>query len=221
MNIHQKSNNKLSSKLKEILSLYFVIFVLWTGYRIYFQLPEWFDEFIAKPILWLSPLFMLRKNVGNHLYKSLQINISYNILFGLFMGVLYFCLFTLFLSFKTGLPQYNPSHLPFGVIIMEFFIALSTGLIEEIVFRRYLLEEVLLIYNDRIIANSFIAILFTLIHLPIIVFVYKYPPAETISYLSILTITGFIYGLVYLHKKSLLASAITHGVWNFLGMIIR
>lgn len=207
--------------MKRILTLYFLIFALWTGYRIFFRFPEAFDEFIAKPIIWLTPLFFLRRNVFGNTLKALRIKASYSILFGLSIGILYFCLYTLFLSFRFGLPTFNPTHFSFKGIYLQLIIAFSTGFVEELVFRRYFLEEALLFFNDRINANSFVTLLFTFIHLPIIVFVYKYSLVETVSYLSLLTISGFIYGLVYLHKKSLLASTMTHAVWNFLGTIFR
>lgn len=212
---------KKSFHLTDMLAVYVIIFLLWTGYRIFFRLPEWVDEFVAKPILWLIPLFFLRKKIVNNTLKSLRINISYNILFGLSVGILYFFLYTLFLSFQFGLPTLNPMHFSLKGMYLQLIIAFSTGLIEELVFRRYFLEEALLFFNDRIISNSFVTLLFTLIHLPIIIFVYKYSLAETISYLSLLFISGFMYGLVYLHKKSLLASTMTHAAWNFLGTVMR
>lgn len=209
-----RTGKKNKSSLTGILTMYAIIVLLWTGYRILFRLPESFDEFVAKPILWLTPLFFLRKKIMSNTLKSLRINISYNILFGLSVGILYFCMYTLFSST-------NPMHFSLKGMYLQLIIAFSTGLIEELVFRRYFLEEALLFFNDRIISNSFVTLLFTLIHLPIIIFVYKYSLAETISYLSLLTISGFIYGLVYLKKKSLLASTVTHAVWNFLGTIFR
>jgi len=221
VNMTFRAGKKNKSSLTGILTMYAVIFLLWTGYRIFFRLPEWVDEFVAKPILWISPLILFQKKLLTQMVKSLKINVSYNILFGLSIGIVYFFLYILFVSYQFGLPTFNPMHFSFKGIYLQLIIALSTGFIEELIFRRYFLEEALLFFNDRIISNSFVTLLFTLIHLPIIIFVYKYSFAETISYLSLLTISGFIYGLVYLHKKSLLASTMTHAMWNFLGTIIR
>lgn len=216
-----KSDDKKMSHLRDIFLIYFVIFVLWTAYRIFFRLLETVDEFIAKPILWLTPLYFIQKNWLSQTIKSLKLNRSYNIIFGLFVGILYFCAYTLFSYFKFGLPTFNPAHLSLKGIYLQFIIALSTGFIEECIFRSYFLEKALIIFNDRIIANSFTSFLFTFIHLPIIIFVYKYSLIATLSYLSIIAISSFIYGLVYLKNKSLVASTMTHAVWNFLGTVIR
>jgi membrane protease YdiL (CAAX protease family) len=204
-----------------MLKTYLIIFFLWTAYRIFFHLPEWFDEFVAKPIIWLLPLFFLGKFTYSSLGKIKKVNISYSIFLGLSIGFLYFFLYRFLFVSRFGLPIFNPTHFSLGKIVLQFCIALSTGFIEEIVFRKYILEEGILFFNDRIIANIFATILFVCIHLPIIIFVYHYSLMETVSYLCLLTLTGIVYGFVYLHKKSLISSSVTHAVWNFLGTMIQ
>jgi len=221
VNTQLKNSDKKKTGLNEIFVLYFVIFSLWAVYRIFFSLPEWVDEFITKPILWLTPLYFIQKKWLSQTIKSLKLNRSYNIIFGLFVGILYFCAYTLFSYFKFGIPAFNPDQYSFLEVGIQIGIALSTGFVEEFVFRRFILEKSLTIFNDSILANSFTTFLFTFIHLPIIIFVYKYSLIATLSYLSIIAISSFIYGLVYLKNKSLIASTMTHTVWNFLGTIIR
>ena len=181
---------------------------------------------IYQKILILGHIFkqiniFIKKDIFKNIISSFKSEGSYNIILGLSIGILYFILYTLFSTFQYGFPTLNSAHFSFIQIILQLAIALSTGFIEELLFRRYILEESLHIFNDSIVANSFTTILFTLIHLPIIFFVYKYSFASSVSYLLLLTISGFIYGAVYLHKKSLIASTLTHAVWNFLGTIIR
>lgn len=211
-------HDKKKDDLKYILLLYFAIALLWTGYRLLFSFPEWVDEFIAKPILWLTPLMLLQKIVRTEIKIKVQLFKLQNIIFGFGIGVIYFAAHV-FLSRSPF--SLNPDGLTMSEIGIQLLIALATGYVEEVIFRRIILEKSLSIFNDSITANSFTTILFTLIHLPIILFIYKYPLVETISYLSILTLSGFIYGLVYLKNKSLAASTTTHAVWNFLGTIIK
>jgi membrane protease YdiL (CAAX protease family) len=217
------TNDKRGTYLRDILALYFVIFFLWTVYRIFFSLPEWADEFIAKPILWIGPLIFLHKKRFNVLTfeRSIVTRLIQNILFGFFAGVAYFGAYTVLTRATSGLPAFNPDHFPLSDILLQGAIALSTGFIEEIVFRSVILEKCISIFNDSIVSNCVVSLLFAAIHLPIILFVYKYPPAAAISYLSLLTISGFIYGLVYQKNRSLAAATATHAVWNFLGTIIR
>lgn len=194
---------------------------MWTTYRILFSLPEWIDELVVKPLIWVGPLIYLHKNNILQTIQSIKINSAKNIKFGFLIGLLYFVIYTGISKISVGLPQFNPDSLTIVQLILQMVIALSTGFMEEIIFRRFILERSLLLFHDSVVANSFTTVLFTLIHLPIIIFIYKYSLPATISYLSLIGISGFIYGLVYLKNKSLVASSTTHAVWNFLGTIIR
>jgi len=205
--------------------LFFVIYgsiaLLWTGYRVMFFLPEWVDEFVAKPLIWLLPLLFV-KNSLKHPSSSITPHPFWTqIGFGLAAGCIYFILFTFLTRFTVGFPLFNPDKYTFVQIILQGAIALSTGFVEEFVFRRYLLEEIYKITQDDVIANAVCSILFAFIHIPIIVFIYKYPIGQAVSYLSLLTISGFIYGVVYLKNRSVLSSTMTHAVWNFLGTLIH
>lgn len=221
MKIQTKKIHKDSSNLTEILSVYFLIFFLWAGYRLLFRFPEWIDEYIAKPLIWIVPLMALRKRIISNTVKSSNINISYNILLGLSVGILYFIVYTFLTRGPFAVLIFQLSHYPLAELIIPLFISLCTGFTEELVFRRYILENALSIFNDSILANIFSSFLFTLIHLPIIVFIYKYPLAETVSYLSVLMLSSLIYGWVYLQKRSHIASSLTHAMWNFLGVMIH
>ncbi len=212
---------KNKTTLIDLLKVYAVIFLLWTLYRIFVHFPELVDEAIVKPLLWIVPVIFMGKNSLGLIVKSFKTTRSYNILFGLFIGILYFCLYTFLFSLRQGLPHLNPDHFSLFGMGIQAFIAVCTGIVEELVFRRYFLGQCISVLNDRVISNIFVSILFALIHLPIIIFSYHYGIAEAVSYLSILTLSSFIYGLVYLHKKSVIASASTHAIWNFLGTIIR
>ena len=39
------------------LNLWAVILIIWSVYRAKFRLPEWLDEFIAKPLVFILPVY--------------------------------------------------------------------------------------------------------------------------------------------------------------------
>ena len=39
------------------LNLWAVVLIIWAVYRAKLQLPEWFDEFIAKPLVFILPVY--------------------------------------------------------------------------------------------------------------------------------------------------------------------
>ena len=51
--------------LKEVISLYAFIFVIWGFYRFLVKLPEEVEELVLKPLIWLGPLaWILKKEIG-------------------------------------------------------------------------------------------------------------------------------------------------------------
>jgi membrane protease YdiL (CAAX protease family) len=222
VSIHNKKEDKRQRKFTVILFVFIAILALWTLYRYYISLPQWFDEFIAKPLLYIGPLIIAHQIGASDLFLTREKNMGRHLLFGIVWGLLYFISYTA-LSFvgRTTPLIFNPDTISLWEILLQGVIACSTGYTEEVVFRKYILERSLYIFHDSLTANSFTALLFMLIHLPIILFVYHYSLPQTISYLSLLFISGFIYGLVYLNNKSLSTATMTHAVWNFLGTIVR
>ena len=42
---------------QKALNLWAVVLIVWAIYRAKFKLPEWFDEFVAKPIVFVLPVY--------------------------------------------------------------------------------------------------------------------------------------------------------------------
>ena len=57
-----KEKKEISSTQKA-LNLWAVILIIWAIYRTYFKLPEWFDEFIAKPLVFVLPVLVYIRTV--------------------------------------------------------------------------------------------------------------------------------------------------------------
>jgi len=48
--------------MKRTLSVWLVIFIVWSIYRFSFFFPEWIDELIIKPLVFLAPIgYVLKK----------------------------------------------------------------------------------------------------------------------------------------------------------------
>ena len=45
------------------LNLWAIILIIWAVYRAKFKLPVWFDEFIAKPLVFVLPVYYYVKNI--------------------------------------------------------------------------------------------------------------------------------------------------------------
>ena len=204
--------------MKKLLVVYTVILILWTLYRLLFHLPEWVDEWVAKPILWLGPLVLSGQLTGHMLHNQLKKTTSYNIILGLIGGFLYFAVYRL-ITRQTAIVLI-PGMTLFGVAT-HFLITFATGLTEELTFRLVFLDSLTRLTKDNLGAILISSFLFVGIHFPIMTLVYHYTFVQIVSYSSVLLISSFVYSGMYLYKKSVGSSAITHAVWNVLGNIVK
>jgi len=67
--------DKKVTPTQKALNLWAVILIVWSIYRTYFKLPEWFDEFIAKPLVFVLPVLVYIRSVEKkEILSSLFIN---------------------------------------------------------------------------------------------------------------------------------------------------
>src|SRR3990167_5670357 len=79
-------NTKTVSPLQRVLNAWGIVLILWCIYRTKVVMPEWFDEFIAKPLVFILPTYLYIKNFekqpffkqiwlsGNKVVKDLYIS---------------------------------------------------------------------------------------------------------------------------------------------------
>ncbi len=82
------------SPTQKALNLWAIILIVWSIYRANVRMPEWFDEFIAKPLVFILPVYYYIKNVDKkEFFSSLLIKpkeLGKDILFGLGIGGVFF-----------------------------------------------------------------------------------------------------------------------------------
>lgn len=52
-----------SLKLERVYAIWGLVLLFWSIYRVYAHLPEWFNELVAKPLVFLGPMliYVLKK----------------------------------------------------------------------------------------------------------------------------------------------------------------
>lgn len=214
----------MKKTIVNIFSLYLFIFIAWSVYRYYFSLPEWVDEILAKPILWLIPTFLMvilqeKKSVG-----SIGLSLS-NFFKNLYLGWGLGALFALEGLLTNAIKYRGLLFVPIGLSIIDLCqmiaISLITAFSEEIVFRGFILSRLMTIQKSELFANIISAVLFSLIHLPIILFVLQYNPASLASYLFLTFILGLANGYLFIKTKTIVAPTISHAFWNLSIILFR
>lgn len=157
-------------KVEQLLTVWGVIVILWSIFRANIQPPLWFSEFVAKPVIFLLPVFFYLKikekknffeGVGfptNNSFREILLAAS---LLLLVFGVGVLMLFTSKGTFLLFLNQVN--FLKIGEI---FLLAIATSFSEEVVGRGFLFNYLYKYSKGFIISLFLSATLFFVLYLP-------------------------------------------------------
>lgn len=216
--------HKENLSTKHVFFLFSLIFIFWSIYRYFPEPPLWVSELILKPIIWLVPTFWLVLKVEKRPLGSLGLT-SQNLLpaiwWGLGLGLVFSLegLLTNILKYR-GLNlidwQYQPAQL-LGILLISWATAFS----EELVFRGYIFNRLREIWQWEWRAALVSAFLFTLIHLPIGIFVLGYSPLAMVAYLVFVFVFGFGSAFVFSRSGNLVASILLHFFWAWPIILFR
>ncbi len=204
------------------LNLWAVILIVWSVYRTYFKMPVWFDEFIAKPLVFVLPVIYYIKNsdrkpILQSLYIDFKASTVIKDLLSSFVigGVL---LLTAFLAvyvknqeitFFTHFPGLNQ-------LSLILTTALATGITEEILSRGFVLKK--LYEESKNIYSSvfFSSILFFFLHVPILFANTKITGSMLLMFMTTDLLLSMINGLIFLQRKSLTVPILIHAFYNII-----
>jgi len=205
----------MTKKILPLLLVWGLIVFVWSGYRYFFRNPEWLEEIIFKPLVFIVPVIMFTHFRTRDSQVLLGTGKNWNLIFkwGVLFGLLLVgeSLLIWFLKGKT-IDIYKFS-LPF--VGLQLIISLSTAFSEEILYRGFLLERMDKIFKSHILNNIIVAVLFSAAHLMMGIAILNYRGQELVSYQWLMFILGFANGFIYQETRSTVASTITHTLWNF------
>lgn len=205
------------SPTQKALNLWAIILIIWAIYRAKLPpLPEVFDEFIAKPLVFILPVwYYITKVEKRGFFEGVDLrfkNWKSDLTLGLAIGGTFF-LSALFANFVggTGLGGFEMSVLGIITIIA---LALATSISEEILSRGFVLKR---LYEEskNIYMSSFISsILFFFLHVPMLFT----NPRISGNMLLIFMLTDMVLSLtnsfIFLSRRSLLLPILIHAFYN-------
>ena len=214
--------NKFLS-LRNVISLYAFILIVWGFYRFLFKLPEAIEEVVLKPLLWLVPLILVLRrekatlgSVGwttQNLFKSVYLAIGLGILFAAEGAVVN--------SIKYG-GSFNFIQIPAGAALLGALgLSLVTALSEETVFRGFIFNRLWKAFQGEWSANLLTSSGWALIHLPVTVFVLKYDVAQAVSFLFLTFLFGVASAFVFARTGNVFSSVLLHVFWEWPIILFR
>lgn len=212
-----------TSPLQKALNLWAIVLIIWSIYRAKFNLPEWFDEFIAKPAIFIIPVYIyIAKIEKKNFFDSLWLNkkgILKNAAFGISIGFI-----LIFSSLVANYLKHNSFTLPTGLaspttMFYTIIFVAATAISEEILSRGFLLKRLYEDSNNVYKSSFFASILFFFLHIPILLT----NSHLTGNILLLFMITNIILSLansfIFLDRKNLIAPILIHAFYNLALML--
>jgi membrane protease YdiL (CAAX protease family) len=214
--------SKKETVLKNITIYITYLLLFWGFYRLLLKLPDNVEEIIVKPIFWIIPLFYLLK-IEKASLESIGVtlkNLFPSIYLALGLGSLFILEGLLGNFIKYG--QLNfVANIGDKLIFSGFAISLITALTEELTFRGYIFNRLWKILGKEIPANLITTFFWTLIHVPIVIFVWKYPLMDSLVYLLLTSVYGAGSAFIYARTQNIISSVLLHVLWEWPIILFR
>ncbi|OGK13248.1 hypothetical protein A3A93_00520 [Candidatus Roizmanbacteria bacterium RIFCSPLOWO2_01_FULL_38_12] len=202
------------SPTQRMLNAWAIVVIIWSVYRAFVKtdLPLWFDELIAKPLVFILPVaYYISRYETRGFFKGLDLKRSLpDFILGLSLGiaVLGMSLFTFGTSKAINLPSMS-------VIGGLFFIALATSMSEEILSRGFVLKRLYEESKNIIGAIFFASFLFFVLHIPILFTNKDIFGITLIQVMATDLLMSFGISLIYLQRKNLIIPILIHTFYTF------
>lgn len=206
---------------RHVFLVWFGIFLVWAIYRANFFNPDWVDEFIIKPLVFVMPVmvvnfFIERQGLAglglSAPIKSLlvdgYIGVVLGVLFaveGMIVNLVKYQAFTF-----TPLLELTKS----GGISAFLLINVATAISEEILARGYIYNRLFTISRQQFWAAFVSNVLFLLIHIPVIFSRLHLTGFSIIMYPATILVLGFTNCYLYTLRKSIVLPIFLHIFWN-------
>jgi len=214
--------NKKEKSLKNLTIYLSYLVIFWGFYRLLIKLPDQVEELVIKPIFWLLPLIHLLK-IEKEKVSSLGIsfkNLFPAIYLSLGLGSLFVFEGLLANYFKYGELNFV-ANLGDKFIFSAVGLSIVTAIVEEITFRGYIFNRLWKIFGKEIPANLVTTFFWTLIHVPIVIFVWKYPLLDSVIYLSLTAIFGAGSSFIFARTQNIASSILLHVLWEWPIILFR
>jgi len=194
------------------------ILLIWSFYRYALYLPEWADEFIFKPLVFVLPvLWYVRLKEGRDL-DSIGLT-KKNFLSSAKIG-LGICAVFLLEGVLSHLVKYGGFNLSAMTSIsgpsMVLFLILSfaTAFSEEVLNRGFLFSRLLEASGKLWFSAIVSSFMFVAFHVPLLLTTLQFHGLTLIIYFWTILVIGVVNCLLYSTKKSLVAPILIHFFWN-------
>lgn len=188
-------------------------------------MPEWFDEFIAKPFIFILPVWYYITQMEMKPFMTtvgLYLRKKQDYIIGFAVGLLFFlvALSGQYVRFHrlNFLQHIRLSPIP---VFLAICIPLATAISEEIVSRGFVLKRLYEHSHNTYTSSIYASILFVFLHIPILLTNFSLSGNILIFILVSDFMLSLINSFLYLERKNLVVPILVHVLYNLsLALII-
>ena len=203
------SSKRGLSHIEKVLNVWAIILLLWSVYRGVFKvdLGIWFDELIAKPLIFLYPAYYFIVNVEKkRFFDGISLrrrSILTDVSAGILVGVIFFVIGYINAGMKFT-----------GAVSMQIIvIALAAAFTEEAIARGFVLTRLYDHYKNKIIAAILASVLFFIMRIPMIFTNPALVGADLVQAMVMNIVLSIIISLLFLERPRLLFAVAIHAMY--------
>lgn len=225
-----KQRDKLDEEsiqfLRRTLAVYSVIFIFWGLYRLLLRLPIFIEELLIKPLVYVPPALSVVEQERGARKGRLKVfgfrksGLFLSIYFGLTLGVSFFLAVGLGGLIFSGSEVLKISQFSLLGVLHLLAVSLATAFWEQFIFSGFFLLRFWRIFKDEWLSATLTAILFTLLHLPIILLDSSFYLLLILIQLVLLFMVGFGNAILMLRTRNIMAPILSHAFWALALQII-
>ena len=158
---------------QRMLNMWAIILILWSVYRTYYgtELPIWFDEFVAKPLIFIFPLVVYIQKIEKKAFlasidfklQGIKSDVSIALLAG---GTFILSGIAVYVMKNSTFPPFF-LHLSLASALQVVLISFASSISEEILSRGFVLKRLYEESKNTFSSVFFASFLFFFLHIPI------------------------------------------------------
>ena len=203
--------------LSQVFRLWAWILLAWCLYRYFFHLPEWTDEFIFKPLIFVVPVIWYVRNKEKQSLATLGLtwnNFFTSVYIGLGFGVVFSLEGLATHIIKYGKLDVNPiaAFGQYGFFLI--ILSLATAFTEEFLSRGFVFNRLYEKTKNLAYSSVISSFMFMALHVPILVTTTKLQGTTLVLFFVTDFVLAMANSLLYYNTGSLVAPILVHIFWN-------
>ena len=204
--------------LERTFTIWGVILIVWAIYRKYTALPEYLDELVFKPLVFLGPVLFYVIYKEKRPLASIGLSAGKffrDIYLGLGFGMVFALEGLVVNAVKHGKFSFSPLIPVSGsYLLLAVVLALATGFTEEVLARGYLFTRLREAYKNEMKALIVSSAMYFMLLIPAIFTINKLTGMTLFIFIATNLIMSFANTMIYSETKTVTVPILIHAFWN-------